>query len=114
MIYINQLSALAHPHRLRIFRYLVGVTGEAVPAGKIGMELQITASSLSGYLATLLQAELLLQERNGRYVRYQINPDAVRKLMTYLISDCCAGNPELCDLALVQATQQLTRIEGGV
>ena len=73
----------------------------AVPAGQIGIQLDITASSLSGYLATLVQAELLLQERNGRNICYQVNAVAIRELLTYLISECCAGKPELCDLQLV-------------
>lgn len=99
MRFINQLSALAHPHRLRVFRYLVANGDTKTPVGQIGMSLNITASSLSGYLSTLEQSGLLLSERESRFIHYRINASAVRELMDYLVSDCCNANPELCGMA---------------
>ena len=98
MNYISQLAALAHPHRLRVFRYLVSHGGNDLPVGKIGIELSISASSLSGYLSTLERSELLISRRESRFIYYQINKVAVKNLMTYLVSDCCGAQPQLCGM----------------
>lgn len=105
MNYIKQLSALAHPQRLAIFRLLVKYAQEGLHAGEIAQHLDIVTSSLSGYLASLEQANLLIANREGRYIRYRIDADSVRTLLAYLISDCCAGKPELCDLSNIQSLQ---------
>ena len=34
--------------------------------------------------------------RDGRYIRYAVHVDGMRKLLTYLTEDCCQGQPELC------------------
>ncbi len=98
MLYIKQLSALAHAQRLAVFRLLVQAGSNGMYAGDIAEQLQLATSSLSGYLGTLEQAGLLLATRDGRFINYRIETGAVRGLFSYLISDCCAGRPELCDL----------------
>ncbi len=95
---IKQLSALAHEHRLSIFRLLVRTGEHGMHAGDIAQQLDLATSSLSGYLATMEQSGLLVATRDGRYINYRIDPDNVRALLEYLISDCCAGQPELCGL----------------
>ncbi len=99
MQHIKQLSALAHVQRLAIFRLLVQSGTGGMCAGDIAQQLELPTSSLSGYLATLEQSGLLQATRDGRYIHYAIDTDTVRQLFSYLISDCCAGRPELCDLA---------------
>lgn len=98
MKHIKQLAALAHQHRLSIFRLLVRTGKNGMQAGEIAQQLGLATSSLSGYLATMEQADLLIATRDGRYINYRIDPDNVRTLLDYLISDCCAGQPELCGL----------------
>lgn len=95
---IKQLSALAHEHRLAIFRLLVRTGKAGMHAGDIAQQLQLPTSSLSGYLATLEQASLLIATRDGRFISYRVDADSMRGLLDYLISDCCAGQPELCGL----------------
>lgn len=99
MSYIKQLSALAHEHRLAVFRLLVKHGKSGLHAGDIAQRLDLPTSTLSGYLATLEQAGLLLSEREGRFITYRVAAGNVRGLLDYLISDCCAGRPELCGLA---------------
>ena len=99
MDYIKALAALAHPQRLAVFRLLVSNGTQGLNAGDIAQQLQLATSSLSGYLATLEQTGLLEAQREGRFIRYAIDAARVRELLNYLISDCCAGRPELCDLS---------------
>jgi DNA-binding transcriptional ArsR family regulator len=96
MIAVASLSALAHEHRLAVFRLLVRAGAEGQPAGQIAAELGLPPSSLSFHLAALERAGLVAASRAGRFVHYRIEPAAIRALLGYLTEDCCAGRPELC------------------
>lgn len=93
---ITMLSALAQEHRLRIFRMLV----KAGPSGMASMEIAeavgIGPTGASFHLKELEQADLLIATRQGRYIRYSVHIDAMRRFLTYLTEDCCQGQPELC------------------
>lgn len=96
---IKALAALAHESRLRIFKMLVAAGPSGVRAGEIGVRLGIAATSLSFHLKELDNANLVHSAREGRYVRYAINIEGVRRLLTFLTEDCCQGQPELCGSA---------------
>jgi len=92
---ITQLSALAQETRLETFRLLVR-TGEAgLPAGEIAKTLGANVTTLSRHLATMENAGLLTSERSARQIIYRVNFKAVRGLFTFLLEDCCAGDPQL-------------------
>ncbi len=48
----------------------------------------------------------------GRYVRYAVHFDGMRKLLTYLTEDCCRGRPELCGTAF-KKSDALCTSKGG-
>lgn len=89
--YVAQLSALAHPQRLSVFRLLVRRYPDRVPAGEIGSILDIRPSTLSGYLSDLTEAGLIEQERRGTSLRYTVVMEAAEGLTDYLWRDCCQG-----------------------
>ena len=93
---VDALGALAHDHRLKLFRLLVreGVPGLA--AGEIARRLAITPSALSFHLTALERAGLLTSRRAGRNVIYAVAVESVRGLIGFLTEDCCGGRPELC------------------
>lgn len=93
----HRLSILGHPQRLAIFRLLMRRYPDQVPAGEIAEVLGLKASTLSAYLAALLQAGLLTQDRAGTSLRYGIAMDAVDQTFDYLLNDCCRGRPALCN-----------------
>ena len=92
----SRLSTLGHPQRLAIFRLLVRRYPDRVPAGELAEVLDLKPSTLSAYLATLMQAGLVTQERTGTSLRYAIDMTEVRRTFDYLLNDCCRGRPELC------------------
>lgn len=92
----TRLSALGHPQRLAIFRLLMRRYPDRVAAGEIAEALGLKASTLSTYLAALMQAGLVTQERAGTSLRYSIAIAEVRDVFDYLLLDCCRGRPELC------------------
>lgn len=93
---ISALSALAHQHRLRIFRLLVRAGPSGVPAGEIAEHVGISATSTSFHLKELEHARLITATRQGRFIRYAVQVEGMRQLLTYLTEDCCQGQPELC------------------
>ena len=89
--FVAQLSALAHPQRLAVFRLLMRRYPFRVPAGEVGAILAIRPSTLSGYLSDLTEAGLIEQERRGTSLRYTAVIPAAETLTDYLWRDCCRG-----------------------
>ena len=93
---IRGLGALAHPHRLRVFRLLLRKHPGGRAAGEIAATLGVPPSSLSFHLASLQAAGLLRSERDRRRVVYRADLEGMRALILYLTRDCCGGNLEIC------------------
>jgi ArsR family transcriptional regulator, arsenate/arsenite/antimonite-responsive transcriptional repressor len=91
------LSALAHEHRLAVFRLLVKAGEAGVAAGEIALAINVPASTLSANLAILTRAGLLRCRREGRSIIYLADYGQMRELLTFLINDCCAGEPAICE-----------------
>lgn len=102
---VTALAALAHQHRLRIFRLLVKQGPAGMPAGQIAERVGISATNMSFHLKELDRAGLLRSTRQGRFIRYAIDVDGMRQLLTYLTEECCQGRPELCGSAFVAASK---------
>ncbi len=96
MAAVAAFGALAQPTRLSVFRLLmqVGLTGEA--AGVIAERLAIPHNTLSTHLGILRRAQLIGARREGRSIRYFVDVDGTRRLLSFLVTDCCNGRPELC------------------
>jgi DNA-binding transcriptional ArsR family regulator len=93
---LDALSALSHETRLWVFRLLVQAGPDGLAAGEIADALGSRQNTMSSHLRILASAELLTQRREGRSIIYRVNYDAVRRLVLFLMEDCCAGNKELC------------------
>lgn len=102
---IVSLAALAHEHRLRIFRLLVRVGPSGLPAGEIAEKVGISATNTSFHLKELDRAGLIRATRDGRYIRYAILVEGMRELLTYLTEECCGGRPDLCGSAVASAAK---------
>ncbi len=98
---IAALSALAHEHRLRLFRLLMRRGPSGLTAGEIADAIGVGASSVSFHAGALERAGLLRSRRDRRFVFYAVDLEGMRRLMTFLTEDCCEGHPEICgDLAV--------------
>lgn len=93
---VDTLSALAHGHRLAVFRLLVKAGGEGLPAGEIAREIGVLPNTLSTHLTILGHAGLVTSRRDGRSVIYSADYEAMRQLLGFLVADCCGGRPEIC------------------
>ena len=85
------LGALAHEHRLALFRLLVQAGADGMPAGAIAEALSLPNSSLSFHLAHLTRAGLIRQTRHSRSLIYTADYAAMNDLVGYLMENCCGG-----------------------
>lgn len=90
-------GALSQETRLEVFRQLVRLTPDPIPAGDLAQDLDVPPSTLSSHLAILQRAGLVKSERQGRTILYSADLDGARELVAFLIKDCCRGHPEHCD-----------------
>lgn len=88
---IEALAALAHEHRLAIFRLLVEKGPEGLPAGEVGQRVGLLPSSLTFHLQHLARAGLLTQRRVGRQLFYATDFGVMNALVAYLTENCCGG-----------------------
>lgn len=93
---VDALSALAHGHRLAVFRLLVRAGVGGLAAGEIAREVGVRPNTLSTHLAILSHAGLVGSRREGRSVIYSADYDGMRDLLGFLVDDCCGGRPEIC------------------
>jgi ArsR family transcriptional regulator len=92
------LAALGQPTRLEIFRVLMRREPEGLAAGLLADAIGCPQNTLSSHLAILTRADLIYGTRVGRSIIYRTNVHGMRALVEFLVSDCCNGHPELCDL----------------
>lgn len=93
---ITALSALAQDTRLDVFRLLVEVGPQGLPAGEIGERLGLPGATLSFHLSTLKHAGLIRCRRESRSLIYSADFEAMNALLTYLMENCCAGQEDGC------------------
>jgi ArsR family transcriptional regulator, arsenate/arsenite/antimonite-responsive transcriptional repressor len=93
---INALGALAHEHRLAIFRLLVERGPAGLPAGKIAERVGLVPSSLTFHLQNLQRAGLIAQRRESRQLIYSADFDAMTALIGYLTDNCCVESAAEC------------------
>jgi len=93
---VGALSALAHEHRLKIYRLLVERGPDGLPAGTIGEKIGLLPSSLTFHLQNLQRAGLILQQRVSRQLIYSADFEVMNGLIGYLTENCCAGSGSSC------------------
>ncbi|MCZ8135128.1 MAG: metalloregulator ArsR/SmtB family transcription factor [Porphyrobacter sp.] len=107
---LDALGALAHETRLSVFRMLVQAGPEGVIAGAIAERLGVPPSTMSHHLSTLERAGLVQSERESRLIHYRADFAGMRRLLAFLMQDCCQGLPEMCsDLVSGLACEPQTR-----
>jgi ArsR family transcriptional regulator len=92
----EQLSALGHPVRLQILRFVVQGGGGGTSAGDIQAHVGLPASTLSHHLKRLVDAGLLSSRTEGTYHYYAAEYPSLRKLTNYLWEDCCKRGGGTC------------------
>jgi|SRR5215471_14810190 len=93
---IAALSALAQETRLDLFRLLVTIGFEGLPAGVIAGRLGVLPASLSFHLQQLVHAGLIAQRRSSRQIIYSAEYGTMNELLAYLTENCCGQGGAVC------------------
>ncbi len=90
--FADMLSAMGTEPRLRIMRLLLSAHPDGMVVGEIGEQMDIAASTLSHHLDKLKNENLVTVRREGTFLRYVANADALRDLLAFLYAECCTRN----------------------
>lgn len=90
--YADMLAAMGTEPRLRIVRLLLSAHPEGMVVGEIGEELDIPSSTLSHHLEKLKIEDLVTVRREGTFLRYMANCEALHDLLAFLYAECCTRN----------------------
>src|SRR5450755_671139 len=90
--FADMFTAMGTEPRLRIMQLLLSAHPEGLVVGEIISELGLTASTLSHHLEKLKHEDLVTVSREGTYLRYKANAEALQELLTFLYAECCTRN----------------------
>lgn len=90
--YADMLSAMGTEPRLRIVRLLLSAHPEGMVVGEIAAELGIANSTLSHHLDKLRNEDLVTVRREGTFLWYSANTQALEDLLSFLYAECCTRN----------------------
>ena len=90
--YADMLSAMGTEPRLRIMQLLLSAYPDGMIVGEIGNELEIPSSTLSHHLEKLKNEDLVTVRREGTFLWYSANTEALRDLLGFLYAECCTRN----------------------
>ena len=88
----RMFAALGAEPRLRIMRLLLSAHPEGLVVGEIQTDTGIGGSTLSHHLEKLKNDELVTTVREGTFIRYRANAEALEQLLTFLYAECCTRN----------------------
>jgi ArsR family transcriptional regulator len=100
--YADMFSAMGTEPRLRIMQLLLSAHPEGLVVGEIQDELEIPNSTLSHHLDKLRTEDLVAVKREGTFLRYTANTDALQELLQFLYAECCTRNKALKPQDIVQ------------
>jgi len=90
--YADMLAAMGTEPRLRIMQLLLKAHPEGLVVGDIGTELEIPSSTLSHHLEKLKNEDLVRVRREGTFLWYSANCEALQELLGFLFAECCTRN----------------------
>src|SRR5580704_17024403 len=100
--YADMFSSMGTEPRLRIMQLLLTAHPEGLVVGDIQGELDIPNSTLSHHLDKLKSEGLVEIERQGTFLRYTADTEALEELLRFLYAECCTRNKALKPEAIMQ------------
>ncbi len=98
--YADMFAAMGAEPRLRIMQLLLTAHPQGLIVGDIQNELDIPASTLSHHLDKLKNEELVKVRREGTFLWYSANLEALQEVINFLYAECCTRNKGIVDLRL--------------
>jgi DNA-binding transcriptional ArsR family regulator len=99
--FADMFSAIGTEPRLRIMRLLLSAYPDGMVVGDIINDLGITASTLSHHLDKLKNEDLVTVRREGTFLWYSANAEALQELLGFLYAECCTRNKAVEPQAII-------------
>lgn len=93
---LTAFAALSQDARLDALRMLVKAGPRGLSAGGLSDALRTPAPTMSFHLKELANAGLVTSRKEGRHVFYAADYGGIRRVVDFLMADCCQGDPRLC------------------
>jgi ArsR family transcriptional regulator len=90
--YADMFAAMGAEPRLRMVQLLLTAYPQGLVVGDIQEELGIPASTLSHHLDKLKNEDLIRVRREGTYLWYAANTEALQEIINFLYAECCTRN----------------------
>ncbi len=103
--YADMFAAMGTESRLRIMRLLLTAHPEGLVVGEIQAELGVSASTLSHHLDKLKNETLVQVRREGTFLRYTANVEALQELLKFLYAECCTRNKAIEPESLIRVCE---------
>jgi DNA-binding transcriptional ArsR family regulator len=87
--FADMLAAMGAEPRLRVVRLLLSAHPQGMIAGDISAELDITPSTLSHHLDRLKRENVVSVRRDGTFLWYTANTEALEQVIKFLFAECC-------------------------
>jgi DNA-binding transcriptional ArsR family regulator len=104
--YADMFAAMGTESRLRIMQLLLSAHRDGMVVGEIQAELNISASNLSHHLDKLKNEGLVQVKREGTFLRYRADTDALQELLTFLYAECCTRTKAIKPEKIIQVSKQ--------
>jgi ArsR family transcriptional regulator, arsenate/arsenite/antimonite-responsive transcriptional repressor len=90
--FADMFSAMGTEPRLRIVQLLLKAHPDGLVVNEIQAELGIPSSTLSHHLDKLRNEGLITFRREGTFLRYAADTQALQELLQFLYAECCTRN----------------------
>lgn len=100
--YADMFSAMGTEPRLRIMQLLLSAHPDGMIVGDVQSELGIPNSTLSHHLDKLKNEDLVTVQREGTFLRYIANTEALEELLGFLYAECCTRNKAIEPGAIIR------------
>jgi len=93
---VAAMRALGQSSCLAIFRLLIRYEPKGLAVGGIAERVGSPQNTVSAHLSILARAEVVKSTRQSRSVLYRVDLVGVHWMISYLLADCCGGDPAKC------------------
>ena len=100
--FADMFAAMGAEPRLRIMQLLLSAHPAGLVAGEIQSELGIPNSTLSHHLDKLRNEDLVRVRRDGTFLWYTANTEALQELLGFLYAECCTRNKAIEPAAVLE------------
>ncbi len=100
--FADMFSAMGTEARLRIMQALLSAHPDGLVAGEIQHQLDIPSSTLSHHLDKLKAENLVQVRREGTFLHYTANTEALQQLLRFLYAECCTRSGAVNPKTIIQ------------